>query len=37
MVQWTRICLLKQGTQVLSLVQKDSTCQGATKPVHSNY
>ena len=37
MVQWTRICLLKQGTWVRSLVQEGSTCQGATKPVHKNY
>ena len=36
-VQWTRICLLKQGTWVQSLVQEDSTCQGATKPVHHYY
>ena len=26
-----------QGTQVQSLVQEDSTCWGATKPMHHNY
>ena len=26
-----------QGTQVWSPVQEDSTCNGATKPVHHNY
>ena len=26
-----------QGTQAQSLVQEDSPCQGATKPVHHNY
>ena len=25
-VQWLRICLAMQGTQVLSLVGEDSTC-----------
>ena len=25
------------GTQVWSLVQEDSTCRGATKPVHHSY
>ena len=34
-VQWIRICL--PGTLVWSLVQQDSTCRGATKPVHRNY
>ena len=34
MVQWLRIHLLMQGTQIQSLVWEDSTCQGATKPVH---
>ena len=29
-VQWTRIHLPMQGTQVQSLVQKNSTCHGAT-------
>ena len=32
MVQWLRICLPVQGTQVWSLVQEDSTCLVATKP-----
>ena len=36
-VQWLRICLAMQGTQVLSLVLEDLTCLGATKPVHHNY
>ena len=31
-VQWLRICLPMQGTQVQSLVQEDSTCCQATKP-----
>ena len=31
-VQWFRVCLPMQGTQVLSLVGEDSTCLGATKP-----
>ena len=30
-VQWLRIHLPMQGTQVLSLVQEDLTCHGATK------
>ena len=30
-VQWLRICLPMQGTQVRALVQKDPTCRGATK------
>ena len=34
-VQWLRIRLPMQATW--SLVQKDFTCCGATKPVHSNY
>ena len=33
-VQWLRICLPAQGTQVQSLVREVSTCLGATKPVH---
>ena len=33
-VQWLRICLPAQGTQVQSLVQEVSTCLGAAKPVH---
>ena len=36
-VQWLRICLPMQGIQVRSLVQEDSTCHGATKPVRHNY
>ena len=32
-VQWLRICLPIQGTQVRSLVQEDSTCCKATKHV----
>ena len=31
--QWIRIHLPMQGTWVRSLVQKDPTCHGATKPV----
>lgn len=37
MAQWIRICLPVHGTQVRSLVQEDSTCCGATKPVCHNY
>ena len=36
MVQWLRIRLPMQGTQVRSLVQEDSTYRRATKPVRSN-
>ena len=36
-VQWLRICLPMQGTQVRSLVWEDPTCRGATKPVRHNY
>ena len=36
-VQWLRMCLPMQGTQVPSLVQEDSTCHKATKPMHHNY
>ena len=36
-VQWLRIRLPMQGTQVRALVREDSTCRGATKPVHHNY
>ena len=36
-VQWLRILLPVQGTWVPSLVWEDSTCQGATKPLHHNY
>ena len=37
MVQWLRILLPFQRTQVWSLVREDSTCRGATKPVCHNY
>ena len=36
-VQWLRIRLPVQGTQVQALVQGDPTCCGATEPVHHNY
>ena len=36
-VQWIRIHLPMQGLQVLSLVQEDSTCRGATKPTCCSY
>jgi len=36
-VQWIKICLPMQGTRVRSLVQEDSTCRGATKPMYHNY
>ena len=36
-VQWLRIHLPGQGTQVRSLVQEDPTCHGATRPVCHNY
>ena len=36
-VQWLRICLPMQETQVQSLVWEDSTCHRATKPIHLNY
>ena len=36
-VQWLRICLPMQGTQVPVLVQEDPTCRRATKPVCHNY
>ena len=32
-VQWLRIRLPMQGTQVQALVREDPTCHGATKPV----
>ena len=35
--QWRRIWLLMQGTWVQSLVQEDSTCQGATKSIHHKH
>ena len=34
--QWLRIRLPMQGTRVRALVREDSTCHGATKPVHHN-
>ena len=37
MVQWLRIHLPMQGTQVQALVWEDSTCRGATQPVCHNY
>ena len=36
-VQWLRICLPMQGTQVQALVWEDPTCRGATRPVNHNY
>ena len=36
-VQWLRIHLPMQGTQVRALVQEDPTCRGTTKPEHHNY
>ena len=36
-VQWLRICLPMQKTQVQSLLREDSTCCGATKPVCHDY
>ena len=36
-VQWLRIRLPMQGTQVCALVREDPTCCGATKPVRHNY
>ena len=36
-VQWIRVHLPVQGTSVQSLVQEDSTCRRATKPVYHNY
>ena len=36
-VQWLRIHLPMQGTQVRALVQEDPTCCGATKPMRHNY
>jgi len=35
-VQWLRICLPIQGTQIPSLVREDSTCCVATKPMCQN-
>ena len=36
-IQWLRIHIAMQGTLVRSLIQKDSTCCGATKPVGHHY
>ena len=36
-VQWLRIRLPMQGTQVRALVREDPTCHGATKPMCHNY
>ena len=36
-VQWLRICLPMQGTQVQALVWEDPTCCRAAKPMHHNY
>ena len=36
-VQWLRIRLPMQGTQVWALVQDNATCCRATKPVRHNY
>ena len=36
-VQWLKIRLSMQRTQVWSLVQEDTTCRGAAKPVRHNY
>ena len=36
-VQWLRIHLPMQETQVRALVQEDPICRGATKPVRHNY
>ena len=35
--QWLRIHLPMQGAWVRALVREDSTCHGASKPVHHNY
>ena len=37
LVQWLRICLPMQGTQVWSLLWEDLTCLWVTKPVFHNY
>ena len=36
-VQWLRICLPMQGTQVRALVWEDPTCHRATRPMSHNY
>ena len=35
--QWIKIYQPMQWSQVQSLVQEDSTCHGATKPICYNY
>ena len=35
--QWIRICLPMQEAWVWALIQEESTCFGATKPIHHNY
>ena len=35
--QWSPICLPVRGTQVHSLVGRDPTCHGATKPGFHSY
>ena len=37
MVQWVRIYLAMQGTQVRSMIQEDPTCLGGLKPKQNNY
>ena len=37
LVQWLRICLPMQGTQVGPLVQEDSTCHRAMEPAGHGY
>jgi len=37
MIQWLRIHLEMQGTQVQFLVQQDPICHEATKPMYHNY
>ena len=37
MVQWLRMCLPMQGSQVQSLIREDPTWGRATKPVRHNY
>ena len=36
-VQWLRVLLPMQGTQVRALGQEDPTCHGAAKPASHNY
>ena len=36
-VQWLRIRLPMQGTQVQALAWEDPTCHGGAKPVSHNY